>query len=187
MSEFYLFHTSGWRGRIKNNKNDWEFHSHKGTNLGYDMLCESVNSDQEEKEVDLLNGNRIINLKKLIINIDNCLLRKKCAQEKAPQIESDEGKEQENIVDYVDTYFQLTPSDEQKGIRDLHQDFKKQTPNNQIFSHQDLFCMNIYKHSNGISSTIDFRCNRRKKDKRLSNHNLPLHLPQQTKHHSGDP
>ena len=26
------------------------------------MLCESVNSDQEEKEGDLLNGNRIINL-----------------------------------------------------------------------------------------------------------------------------
>ena len=35
------------------------------------MMCESVNSDQEEKEGDVLNGNRIINLKNLITNIDN--------------------------------------------------------------------------------------------------------------------
>ena len=34
------------------------------------MMCESVNSDQEEKEGDVLNGNRIINLKNLITNID---------------------------------------------------------------------------------------------------------------------
>ena len=34
------------------------------------MLCESVNSDQEEKEGYLLNGNRIINLKNLITNMD---------------------------------------------------------------------------------------------------------------------
>ena len=30
--------------------NDWNFRSYKGTNLGYDILCESVNSDQEEKK-----------------------------------------------------------------------------------------------------------------------------------------
>ena len=34
------------------------------------MMCESVNSDQEEKEEDVLNGNRIINLDNLITNID---------------------------------------------------------------------------------------------------------------------
>ena len=34
------------------------------------MMCESVNSDQEEKEGDVLNSNRIINLKNLITNID---------------------------------------------------------------------------------------------------------------------
>ena len=56
-------------GRIKQN-DDWKLHSYKGTNLGYDMMCESVNSDQEEKEGDLLNGNRIINLKNLITNMD---------------------------------------------------------------------------------------------------------------------
>ena len=41
------------------------FYGYKGTNSGYDMMCESVNSDQEENEGDVLNGNRIINLKNL--------------------------------------------------------------------------------------------------------------------------
>ena len=49
-------------GHIKQNY-DWKFHGYKGSNFGYDMMCESVHSDQEEKEGDVLNGNRIINLK----------------------------------------------------------------------------------------------------------------------------
>ena len=49
-SDFYLCHHGGWEGgRIQKNENDCKFQSYKGTNLGYDMLCESVNSDQEEK------------------------------------------------------------------------------------------------------------------------------------------
>ena len=60
-------------GRIKHN-NYWKFHSYKGTNLGYDMMCEAINSDQEEKEGDVLNGNCIINLNNLIANIDNILV-----------------------------------------------------------------------------------------------------------------
>ena len=70
-----------WGGRNKQN-DDWTFHSYKGTNLGYDMMCESVNSDQEEKEGDVLNGNRIINLKDFITNMDNFLGCKECAQER---------------------------------------------------------------------------------------------------------
>ena len=38
------------------------------------MMCESVNSDQEEKKGDVLNGNRIINLTDFITNIDNFLV-----------------------------------------------------------------------------------------------------------------
>ena len=57
-------------------------HGYKGSNLSYDMMCESVNSDQEEKEGDVLNGNRIINLNNLITNIDNFLVCKECAQER---------------------------------------------------------------------------------------------------------
>ena len=57
-------------GHIKHNDNDWKFQGYKGTNLGYDMICESISSDQEEKEGDVLNGNHIINLKNFISNID---------------------------------------------------------------------------------------------------------------------
>ena len=45
VADFSLDHTGGWGGRIKQNY-DWKFHSYKGSNLGYDMMCESVNSDQ---------------------------------------------------------------------------------------------------------------------------------------------
>ena len=74
-SDFSLGHHGGWGGWgwggcIKNNENHWKFLSYKGTNLGYDMLCQSVNSDQDEKEGDLLNSYRIINLNNLIKNID---------------------------------------------------------------------------------------------------------------------
>ena len=37
------------------------------------MLCESLHSEQEEKEVDLLNDIVIINLKNLITNINKAL------------------------------------------------------------------------------------------------------------------
>ena len=50
------------------------------------MLCESVNSDKEEKEGDLLNGNLINNLRNLITNIKNTLACKECAQERDIQI-----------------------------------------------------------------------------------------------------
>ena len=89
------------------------------------MLCESVKSDQEEKQGYLLNGNRIINLNHLITGMDNFLVCKECAQETDLQIKSEEGKEQENFVDYVEAYFQLTPSDKHKGVRELHEDCKR--------------------------------------------------------------
>ena len=42
---------------------------------------------------------------------------KECVKERELQIKLEEGKEQENFIDYVEDYFQLAPSDEQKGIR----------------------------------------------------------------------
>ena len=50
------------------------------------MICESVNSDQEEKEGDILNINRIINLNNLITNMNKFLVCKEYAQERALQI-----------------------------------------------------------------------------------------------------
>ena len=57
------------------------------------MICESVNSDQEEKGGDVLNGNRIINVKNLITNIDNVLVCKERAQEREPQIKLEEERD----------------------------------------------------------------------------------------------
>ena len=99
----------------------------------------------------------------------------------------EEERDVEKFIDYVEDYFQLTPSDEQMGVKKLHEDFKKQTYNCETNSHHDSFCMSISEHSNGLASTIDFKCNRKKQDKCLSHHHFPLHLPQKTKHHYSDP
>ena len=103
------------------------------------MMCESINSDQEEKEGDVLNGNHIFNLKNFITNTDNVLVCKECAQEKKIQIKLEEEIDVENFIEYVEAYFQLTSPDEQKGVRELHEDFNKQTYNRQTTSHQDSF------------------------------------------------
>ena len=48
-ADFSLDHTGGWGGRMNQNDNYSEFKSYKGINLGYDMMCESINSNQEGK------------------------------------------------------------------------------------------------------------------------------------------
>ena len=77
-------------GVSTHNERDWKFHIYKGTNLGYDVLCESVNSDQEEKERDLLNSNHIINLNNFITNIDTFLVCKEFAHERYLQMKLEE-------------------------------------------------------------------------------------------------
>ena len=86
IADFSLDNSDGWGGRIKHSDNYWKFQSYTGTSSGYDMICESVNSDQEEKEGDVLNGNRSINLKNLITNIDNFFVFKECAHERELKI-----------------------------------------------------------------------------------------------------
>ena len=122
------------------------------------MMCESINCDQEEKEGDVLNGNRIINLKNLFSNIDKCLVCTEQAQERELQIKLEEERDVENFFDYVEDYFQPTPSDEQKGVRGLYDDFKKQGYKRQTTSHHDSFIMCIFEHSNGLASTIECKC-----------------------------
>ena len=46
--------------------------------------------------------------------------------------------------------------------------------------------MSISKNSNCLDCTIEFRSNRKKQDKRLSNHHFSLRLPHQIYHNSGD-
>ena len=151
------------------------------------MMWESINSDQKEKEGDVLNGNRIINLKNLITNIDNVLVCKECAQEREIQIKLEEEIDVDSFIDYVEAYFHLTPPDKQMGVREIYEDFNKQTYNCQTSSHQDSFCVSISEHSNELISTNEFKCNYKKQDNRLSNLHFPLHLPQQTKHRSCEP
>ena len=55
----------------------------------------------------------------------------------------------ENFIDYVEAYFQLTPSYEQKGVRELQEDFYKKTYNRQKDSHQDSLCMSIERAGMG--------------------------------------
>ena len=89
------------------------------------MICGSIKYDKEEKEGGVLNGNCIINLKNLITNIDRLLVCKECAQERDLQIKLYDERDVEKFIDYVEDFFQLTPSDEQKGIREIHGDFNK--------------------------------------------------------------
>ena len=62
------------------------------------MMCESINSDQEEKEVDVLNGNCIIDLENLITNIEIFLVCKECAQERELQIKLEEKRDVEKSL-----------------------------------------------------------------------------------------
>ena len=52
-----------------------------------------------------------------------------CAQEREIQIKLEEEQDVENFIDYAEAYFQITPPYEQKGERELHEDFNKQTYN----------------------------------------------------------
>ena len=111
---------------------------------------------------------------------------KECAQEMELQIKLEEEREVGNFTDYVEAYFKLTTSYEQKGVRELHHDFNKQTYNRQTTSHQDSFLMSISNHINDLAPTIDFKFNRKKQDKSLNNHHLTLHISGKTKHNSSD-
>ena len=71
-SDFSHSLAGGWGGFIipKQDDPEWKFQSYRGTNLAYDILCEPICSDNENKEGDNLSGNRVINLKILTTNID---------------------------------------------------------------------------------------------------------------------
>ena len=56
-------------------------------------------------------------------------MQKECAQERELHIKLEEERYVETFIEYVDDYFQLTPPYEQKGVRELYEDFNKQTYN----------------------------------------------------------
>ena len=52
---------------------------------------------------------------------------KECAQERELQIKLEQERDVEKSIDCVETYFQLTPPDEHKVVREIYEDFNKQT------------------------------------------------------------
>ena len=56
---------------------DWKsetnsiFGNNRGTNLAYDILCETFSSDNKENEIYNLSSNFHVNLQKLTTNVDN--------------------------------------------------------------------------------------------------------------------
>ena len=97
----------------------------------------------------------------------------------------EEGKYQEKCISYIETYYYLTPTNENKVIRQPCHNFNKQTSNRQRSYHEYYFSMNFYEYSNGLASTIVWNCSRDKHEKHYSNHPFRLHITQQSKHQSG--
>ena len=60
MSQWWL---GGGSIMPKDDDKEWNFQNYKGTNLVYEMLCDTTCLDNEEKEGDNLSGNHIINPK----------------------------------------------------------------------------------------------------------------------------
>ena len=79
---------------------------------------------------------------------------KYCAQERELRIKLEQERYVEKFIDYVEAYFQITPPYEQKVVRELYDDFNKQTYNRQTISRQDSLCMSISEHNNDLDSTI---------------------------------
>ena len=48
-------------------------------------------------------------------------------------------------------------------VRELYEDFKKQTSHRQTTSRHDSFCMSISEHINGLASTIECKCDKKNK------------------------
>ena len=71
---------------------------------------------------------------------------------------------QENFIPYVESYYDLTPTYEQKGIRKIHHDLNKQNSNRKTSYHEDYFRMTFSQNSNGLSSAIMFNCVRNKQE-----------------------
>ena len=98
----------------------------------------------------------------------------------------EEERDQENFISFVETYYELTPANEKKGVRQLHHDFNKQKSNRQIISREYSFRMTFSENRNGLGSTIVCSSGRNKQGKCYSKHKFPLHIHQKSKHNSGE-
>ena len=87
------------------------------TNLDYYMVWDPTCLDNEDKEGDNLSGNHLINVQILTTNVEKVLVFWKCSYEKALYMKLEEEIYQENFINYVETYYDLTQNNESKEIR----------------------------------------------------------------------
>ena len=113
------------------NKNSIIGH-YKGTDLAYDILCETVGSDNEDKAGDRLTGNSPINLKTLTSNKDNVLAKN------VHRIRPHRRKNTRKISYLMQGLLSSTFPGQNKGIRKLHHDFNKKIQSQTIFT-QNFF------------------------------------------------
>ena len=98
-------------------------------------------------------------------NIENCLAYQKCVGEKDLQMKSEEERNQENFVSYVEDYYELNQKYKKNGISQIHHDFNKQKFNHQTSYREDSLKITLSKHINGLASTITCNYGRNKQDK----------------------
>ena len=90
------------------------------------------------------------------------------------------------LFSYVEAYYELSLVGEHKGIRQLHHDSKNKKAKCQTTFDETYFSVTFSENSNGVASTIICTFSRNKQDKCLSIHQFHIHIPEKTKHHSGD-
>ena len=58
-NQFSLSLPGGWEGHIilKQDDPEWKFQTYRGTNLVYEILCETTSLDNDEEDGDNLRGN----------------------------------------------------------------------------------------------------------------------------------
>ena len=80
----------------------------RGTDLDDYMLCKTISSYDEEKEIDNLTSNILVNMQNLTTNTDKLLVCKQCANDQYLHNKIEEERYQEKLISYVDAYYDLS-------------------------------------------------------------------------------
>ena len=98
----------------------------------------------------------------------------------------EEEREQEKFIYYIEDYYELSLAYQQKGIRELDHDFNNKKPKCKTNSDVTSFGITISEHSKGLASTMICTYSRNKQEIFYSGYQFTLHIPDQTRHPSGD-
>ena len=84
----------------------------------------------------------------------------------------------------MEAHYELSLVDWQKVIRELYHYLNKEKYKHKTTSLETPFRKTLFDHRNGLASTITYNFTR--KVNIFSSHKFTLHIPDQTKFHSGD-